>query len=472
MGVKSTTDKLLKGDITGVVTDVKYTIERSLGLVGLIIVTVAASIGAGLFVLPSFAAAVMGPGIWLAFLLAGLVFLPGALSKSELASAMPENGGAYLYLDRSFGHLIGTIGGLGLWASFLLKSAFALIGFSAYMYAVTEYLDVSTNSTVLIMLALALITFLNILGIKKVKAFQTPILAVTTALIVVVCIIQLFDSSIDFSIPIDGAFDVSKNDPGLVAEAAALVFVAYAGIYKAGAIGGEVKKPEKNLHYGMLVSLLVITVFYVLVSIVMMASVEGEWWLNSEGAPREDPIFAFVDAVASTKVGIALALLAVLTMISGALSGLLAASRFLFAMAKDKLLPDSLSETNKKFETPHWAIIITALTMAVSILTLPVKDVAKLASGFQIMVIVALNVSVIVLRREDNGTDWYQPTFKSPLYPYVQIFGTITGAFLVIIMGSKAIIGALAAVVIGVSTYYIYGKKNFEPLSQQELEQN
>ena len=472
MGVKSTTDKLLKGDITGVVTDVKYTIERSLGLVGLIIVTVAASIGAGLFVLPSFAAAVMGPGIWLAFLLAGLVFLPGALSKSELASAMPENGGAYLYLDRSFGHLIGTIGGLGLWASFLLKSAFALIGFSAYMYAVTEYLDVSTNSTVLIMLALALITFLNILGIKKVKAFQTPILAVTTALIVVVCIIQLFDSSIDFSIPIDGAFDVSKNDPGLVAEAAALVFVAYAGIYKAGAIGGEVKKPEKNLHYGMLVSLLVITVFYVLVSIVMMASVEGEWWLNSEGAPREDPIFAFVDAVASTKVGIALALLAVLTMISGALSGLLAASRFLFAMAKDKLLPDSLSETNKKFETPHWAIIITALTMAVSILTLPVKDVAKLASGFQIMVIVALNVSVIVLRREDNGTDWYQPTFKSPLYPYVQIFGTITGAFLVIIMGSKAIIGALAAVVIGVSTYYIYGKKNFEPLSQQEFEQN
>jgi amino acid transporter len=132
-------------------------------------------------------------------------------------------------------------------------------------------------------------------------------------------------------------------------------------------------------------------------------------------------------------------------------------------MAKDKLLPDSLGETNNKFETPHWAIILTAVTMAVCILTLPVKDVAKLASGFQIMVIVALNVSVIVLRRENNGTDWYQPTFKSPLYPFVQIFGTIAGAYLVIIMGSKAIIGAVAAVIIGVSTYYIYGKKNFAP---------
>ena len=463
MSIKSTTDKLLKGDISGVVSDVKYTIERTLGLNGVVIVTIAASIGSGLFVLPSFAAAVMGPGIWLAFLLAGIVFLPGTLSKSELASAMPENGGAYVYVERSFGPLVGTISGLGLWASFLLKSAFALIGFSAYMYVVTNYFDVDTNSTLIIMSALALIIFLNILGIKKVKAFQTPILALTTALIVIICIIQLFDGSIDFSRPLDGAFDVSKDDPTLVAEAAALVFVAYAGIYKAGAIGGEIKQPEKNLHRSMLISLLLITVLYVFVTFIMMASVEGEWWLNpDDGAVREDPIFAFVDAVASTKVGLALAMLAVLTMISGALSGLLAASRFLFAMAKDSLLPGSLGDTNKKFETPHWAIILTGVTMGVCILTLPVKDVAKLASGFQIMVIVALNISVILLRQDKPEFAWYQPTFKSPLYPWVQIFGTIAGAYLVVIMGEKALIGALAAAVIGLATYYLYGKKSYD----------
>ena len=461
MGIKSTTNKLLKGDISGVVSDVKDTIERSLSLVGVIIVTVAASIGAGLFVLPSFAASVMGPGIWLAFLLAGIVFLPGTLSKSELASAMPQNGGAYLYLDRSFGPLIGTIGGLGLWASFLLKSAFALIGFSAYMYAVTNYLDITTNSTVMIMSALVLITFLNILGIKKVKAFQTPILAITTALILIICFVQIFDANFDISRPIDGAFDVSRDNPTLVAEAAALVFVAYAGIYKAGAIGGEIKNPEKNLHKGMIISLLLITLLYVIVTMIMMASVDGEWWLNADNSPREDPIFAFVDAVASTKVGIALAMLAVLTMISGALSGLLAASRFLFAMAKDSLLPDKLSETNQKFETPHLAILITGLTMGICILTLPVKDVAKLASGFQIMVIVALNVSVMILRQDKPGFEWYKPSFKSPLFPWVQIFGIVTGGYLVIIMGSKAVIGAAAAVVIGVATYYIYGKKNY-----------
>ena len=116
-----------------------------------------------------------------------------------------------------------------------------------------------------------------------------------------------------------------------------MVFVAYAGIYKAGAIGGEIKNPEENLHKSMLISLLLITLLYVFVTFVMMAAVDGEWWLSSDGAVREDPIFAFVDAVASTNIGLALATLAFLTMISGALSGLLAASRFLFAMAKDKL---------------------------------------------------------------------------------------------------------------------------------------
>ena len=470
MDIKSTADKLLKGDLTGVVSDVKSTIKRSLTLVGVIIVTVAASIGSGLFVLPSFAADVMGPGIWLAFLLAGIVFLPGALSKSELASAMPSNGGAYVYLERSFGPIIGTISGLGLWASFLLKSAFALIGFSAYMYAVTNYLDITTNTTFVIMSALALITILNIFGIKKVKAFQTPILALTTILILVICVIQLFDASFDFSRPIDGAFDVSRDDPLLVAEAAALVFVAYAGIYKAGALGGEVKDPKKNLPAGMLLSLLLITLLYVVVTFIMMGAVEGEWWVNSDGSPREDPIFAFVDAVASTKVGIAMALLAFLTMISGALSGLLAASRFLFAMAKDCLLPNNLGDTNEKFGTPHWSIIITGVAMGICILTLPVKDVAKLASGFQIMVIVALNACVIVLRKDNQKHEWYQPEFKSPLYPFVQIFGIIAGGTLVYLMGSKAIIGAVAAIVLGLSTYKIYGEKNYNSLENKSLE--
>jgi amino acid transporter len=202
----------------------------------------------------------------------------------------------------------------------------------------------------------------------------------------------------------------------------------------------------------------------------MMGAVDGEWWVDSNGNPREDPIFAFVDLVASTEIGIIMALLAFLTMISGALSGLLAASRFLFALAKDCLLPSSLSETNERFGTPQWSIIITGLAMGICILTLPVKDVAKLASGFQIMVIIALNACVIVLRKNSAKNDWYQPTFKSPLYPFVQIFGIISGILLVYLMGSKALIGAVAALILGFATYKIYGEKNYQKQIIETLE--
>ena len=456
-----TASKVLKGDVN-IVDAVKTQLERSLSLIGVIIISLSAMIGSGLFVLPSFAAAIMGPGIWLAFLLSALVVLPGAYSKSELASTMPESGGSYVYLERTFGPILGTISGLGLWASFLLKSAFALIGFSAYMYTVTTYFDVTVNALTVTMSALVLITILNIFGIKKVKSFQTPILAFTTILLVIICIFQLFDGNTDFSRPIDGAFDVSKNDPMLLAEAAALVFVAYAGIIIVGAIVGEVKNPQKNLPHGILLSLLLVTILYCAVTFVMMASVDGTWWIGEDGKTREDPVFAFVDAVASTKVGLAMATLAVLTMISGALSGVLAASRFLFAIARDNLLPQPLEDINIKFETPHWAIIITSVAMAICILTLPVKDVAKLASGFQIMVLIALNFSVIILRNANYEHDWYHPKFKSPLYPWMQIFGIISGGVLVFVMGEKAIYGGLAAVVIGVATYYIYGKKHYQ----------
>ena len=461
MGLKSATDKLLKGDIGGVVSDVKIQLERSLNLIGVIIISLAAMIGSGLFVLPSFAAAVMGPGIWLAFLLAGLVVLPGAISKSELASTMPESGGSYVYIERTFGPLLGTISGLGLWASFLLKSAFALVGFSAYMYAVTTYFDTSMDTMTVAMAALVLITVLNIFGIKKVKSFQTPILAITTILILVICIIQLFDPNTDFSRPIDGAVNVTNDDPQLLIEAAALVFVAFAGIIKVGAIGGEVKNPQKNLPYGILWSLLLVTILYCAVTFIMMASVDGTWWLNEDGSTREDPVYAFVDAVTDTRVGIAIAFLAILTMISGALSGVLASSRFLFAMARDNLLPQSLEDVNIRYETPHWAIIITGLTMAVCLVVLPVKDVAKLASGFQIMVFMMINLCLIVLRSAVASHDWYNPTFKSPFYPWLQIWGIFAGGVLVYMMGSKAIIGGFGAVVIGLATYSIYGSKHY-----------
>lgn len=418
-------------------------------------------LGSGLFVMPAFAADIMGPGIWLAFLLAATVVLPGALSKSELASAMPSSGGSYVYLERTYGPLFGTISGLGLWASFLLKASFALIGFSAYMYALTTYFDIEINVQIVSISALVLITAINILGLKKVKAIQAPILSLTLLLLFIVCIMALFQPSTDFSRPISNAQNTGAFDQSLttVAETAAFVFVAYAGVTKVAAIGGEVKEPGRNLPAGIMISLLVATLLYCLVTYTMMAVMPDMWYIEN-GEPIEDPAYRFVDLVAGSTIGLLAAALAVLTMISMALAGILAASRFLFAMARDNLLPQALETVNAKFETPHWPIIFTGLVMLLAIIWLPVKDVAKLASGFKIMVFILINSCVIVLRRSPEAKSWYQPSYKSHLYPWIQIWGIVAGIVLIYLMGNKAFIGAGTAIGLGCITYAGYGRKH------------
>ena len=104
-------------------------LERQLGLGAVVAISIGSMLGSGIFVLPGVGFAITGPSLFLAFFFSALCILPAAISKSELATAMPTSGGTYVYLERTFGPLAGTVAGLGLFLSMLLKSAFALMGF-------------------------------------------------------------------------------------------------------------------------------------------------------------------------------------------------------------------------------------------------------------------------------------------------------------------------------------------------------
>ncbi|MFT5167925.1 MAG: APA family basic amino acid/polyamine antiporter, partial [Saprospiraceae bacterium] len=138
-------------------------LERSLSLWSVIAIGIGGMLGSGIFVLPGLAAAKTGPSVWLAYLLAGLCVLPAALSKSELATAMPTTGGTYVYIERAFGPLFGTISGIGLWLSLMLKSSFALVGFGAYLIVLADLPLIPISLTFL-----GLILILNVFGVKKV----------------------------------------------------------------------------------------------------------------------------------------------------------------------------------------------------------------------------------------------------------------------------------------------------------------
>jgi APA family basic amino acid/polyamine antiporter len=438
------------------VEHISDTLERKLGIWSVVIISLSAMLGSGLFVLPALAMLNLGgSGIWAAYLLAALVVLPGALSKAELATAMPTSGGSYVYIERTYGPLLGTIAGLGLWATFLLKAAFALIGFSAYLWVIESLLGVAINIEIAAMTLLVIIVMVNIVGVKIIKKVQAPIVAVSVLFLVGISIWAALTAEPDWSRPVSSE---AFGDGWLsLAETAAFVFVSYAGVTKIAAVAEEVQMPEVNLPKGMIFSLLISTILYCGIVFVMMATVDASSFMSGDDA-REDPIYVFANAVGGKTIGVIASILAILTMTSMALAGVMAASRYPFAMARDNLLPEKLEDVHPKYETPHRAIIGTGIAMAAAILLLPVQDVAKLASGFQIMIFVVINSCVIVMRMASSSHSSYNPVYFSPLYPFTQIIGILGGFLLIYVMGEKALIGAAACSLLGVITYYTYGK--------------
>ena len=459
-------------DLAGIVLkpdgDMDDALERKLGLGAVVIISLSAMLGSGLFVLPALAMLEMGGGtnpvggVWLAYLLAAIIVLPAAVSKSELATAMPTSGGSYVYVQKTFGPMFGTISGLGLWANFMLKSAFALIGFKAYLWVIEEIVGIKINIEIAALVLLAIIVGINILGVKRIKKVQTPIVLISVSYLLALCAYALVTVDMNW----DNVFsrEAFGADWEAVARTSAFVFVSYAGVTKIAAVGGEIKDPSNNIPNGILLSLLVSTLLYVIVALVMAASLDPTLFMDPDNAgyAREDPVYVFAEDIGGKEIGIIAALLSVLTMTSMSLAGIMASSRFPYAMATDNLLPSFLEKVHKEYQTPYWAIIVTGLSMAAAITFLPVKDVAKLASGFKIMIFIVINACVIVLRTASRSHTWYAPGWKSPFYPFFQLLGIIGGFVLLFLMGSKALIGGTAAIVLGLIIWKGYGEKHVE----------
>ena len=418
-------------------------LERSLSLTSVVAISIGGMLGSGIFVLPGLAAAKTGSSVWLAYLLAAVCILPAALSKSELATAMPSSGGTYVYIERAFGPLFGTIAGIGLWLSLLLKSAFALVGFGAYL---TILIDIEPGLTKYVALVfLVIILFLNILGVKKVGKVQIVIVSISLISLAIILIFGLPRTSTALLDPF-----MLNGNTGLFSTVA-FVYISYAGVTKVAAIAGEIKNPSVNLPRAMILSLFIMTTIYVVVAFVLVGNLPLE-----ELKTDIKPIYTIAHLLGGNVIGYIAAIVGVITLISMANSGVLAASRFPFAMAIDKLLPDFMSKIHTKYLTPVVTIAMTCFVMAMVILFLDVEKIAKLASAFMVMMFILVNACVIVLR--ETSAQWYAPPYKSPLYPFVQLFGIGSGIALLILLGVGPLIAIITIFILGVFIYFYFGK--------------
>lgn len=418
-------------------------LDRKLSLSAIIAISIAGMLGS-VFILPGIAAAKTGLSIWLVFLVAALCVLPAVFSKSELATAMPSSGGAYVYIERALGPLFGTISGIGLWFSLLFKSSFALVGLGAYLLVLV---NVSASYIKYFAIAfLIMIMLLNIFGIKKVGKVQVVMIATSLVSLFIILFLGLPNSDTNLTL------DFLKNGKSGFISSVAFVIVAYSGVTKIAAIAGEIQNPKKNIPLAMFLSLFVVSIIYILISYTLVRN-----FSLIELSQDIKPIHSLSLLFNNEWFSYIMAFIGVITLISMANSGVLASSRFPFAMAMDKLLPDNLGKVHKRYLTPINTILLTCLIMGLVILFLDVEKIVKLASAFKVTMFIAVNICVIVLR--ETGVQWYKPTYISPLYPYIQLFGILTGLILLFYLGWMPILILLIIGIIGTAIYYYFGRK-------------
>jgi amino acid transporter/mannitol/fructose-specific phosphotransferase system IIA component (Ntr-type) len=335
--------------------------------------------------------------------------------------------------------MFGTIDGVGVWLALVLKCSIALIGLGAYL---NVYLGIPMKVIALVFCVVFMLA--NFFGAKEAAGIQTGMVGVLLAILAFL---------VFKGIPSVESKNLSPFAPfgmkGLL-PTTALVFISYIGLTKVASVSEEVKDPERNIPLGMGLSLFVVMIIYAAVVFVVVGVV-----------PAEDLYYTLtpVSDAGRRVIGKAgvhiICIAAILAFATTANAGILAASRYLLAMSRDRVIPHPMSRFSR-FKTPMNAIFLTSSVIMVITLTVGVEQIAKLASTFQLIVFALVNVSVIVMR--ESGIESYDPGFKSPFYPYTQVAGILIAVVLIPELGLLSSIFAFGLVGLGIVWHSLYAR--------------
>jgi len=413
-------------------------LKRELNLFDVFCAATGAMISSGLFILPGLAHAQAGPAVVLAYIVAGLLALTGMLSQAELVSAMPKAGGDYFYVSRSMGPAVGTVDGLLTWFSLSLKSAFALVGMAAFVDVFTD-IDIRAISVPLCIL-FVLINFVGIKSAVIVQRFLVVGLLSILFLYIVGGVPEIQMGHLDPFVP---------HGPLAILSTAGFVFISFGGLLKVAAIAEEVKDPARTIPRGMILSLFVACLIYSLVILVTTGVLDAEV-LNVSLIPISEGAFMVFGRGGMILLSIA----AILAFVSTANAGIMSASRYPLALARDGLIPKKLGVINHRFKTPHISLAITGSFM-VMVLFLELGILIKMASSVLLLTFLFSCMSVIVMR--ESRLQNYRPRFKSPFYPWVQIIGIAGSILLIVQMGVPALLASSVLIGVGFFVYWFYG---------------
>lgn len=462
----------------------KKSLHRSLGAFQLTMLGIGAVIGTGIFVLTAEAAQKAGPGMMLSFVIAGVVCAVAALCYAEMASMVPVSGSAYTYSYAVMGELIAWMVGWALILEYAVAAGAVSVGWSGYVIGLIEHsFGIDIPDTLVLgpfdgglinlpaMFIAGLVTWLLVIGTKESATVNAILVAIKVAALTLFIVL---------AVPVMNMEQFTPFSPlgfAGISAAAASIFFAYVGFDAVSTAAEETKNPQRNMPIGLIGSLGICTIFYLLVAAGVIGTVGAQPVFGASGEALEPgsrelaaqcgaigdaAVVCSKEALAWTlreigwpQIGSLLGLAAGLALPSVILMMMFGQTRIFFVMSRDGLLPQAFSKIHPRYNTPHVITIITGIAVALFAAFFPVGQLANISNSGTLFAFAAVSIAVMVIRRTDPGR---RRPFKTPLI-YVTAPLAIAGCiylFYSLDVKSKVLFAIWAA--IGLVVYFGYSR--------------